>query len=154
MPIGFMSRLRRVTWLPAITASLLALCAGCRTSHPFPPLDVSAPGWRVQEGQAVWKPPGKRPELAGDFLVATNQNGNFFVQFSKTPFPLVTAAMTGADWQIQFGANTYSWHGRGKPPQRFVWFKLPAALWTAPGPGRLWLDNPRTGETLEVHLFP
>ena len=154
MRIGYIARSRHLAWLFALVAALSLAGSGCRTAHPFPPLDVSAPGWRVQEGQAVWKPPGKRPELAGDFLVATNQNGNFFVQFSKTPFPLVTASVTGAEWQIQFGADTYSWHGRGRPPQRFVWFKLPAALLTAPDPGRLWLSNPRTGETLEVHLFP
>jgi hypothetical protein len=151
MRIGLIFRLCRQARLLAMSASLLAWCAGCRTSHPFPPVDVSAPGWRVQEGQALWKPPGKRPELAGDILIATNQNGNFFVQFSKTPFPLVTASVTEAAWQIQFGANTYSWRGRGKPPQRFL--GLPEALSSKVHDGRLQMSNPRSGETLDLRLF-
>ena len=154
MRIGYIARSRHLAWLFALGAALILAGAGCRTSHPFPQVDVSAPGWRVRQGQALWKPPGKRPELAGDILIATNQNGNFFVQFSKTPFPLVTAAITGADWQIEFGANTYSWHGRGKPPQRFLWFGLPAALSSNAPDGRLQLSAPRTGETLDVRLFP
>ena len=77
-----------------VAALLLLLCAGCATP-PLPPADFSAPGWRVQQGQAVWKPSSSRPELAGDLLLATNVNGNFFVQFSKMPFPLATAQVSG-----------------------------------------------------------
>jgi len=69
-------------------ALLLILGAGCRTANPLPPADFSAPGWRVQQGQAVWKPSASRPELAGDLLLATNVNGNMFIQFSKMPFPV------------------------------------------------------------------
>ena len=104
------------------------LSVGCRTAPPLPPADFSAPGWRVQQGQAVWKPSSSRPELAGDLLLATNANGNFFIQFSKIPFPLATAQVSGGQWQIEFGADKYSWHGRGAPPDRFVWFQLPRAL--------------------------
>ena len=94
----------------------------------MPPADFSAPGWRVQQGQAVWKPSSSRPELAGDLLLATNVNGNFFIQFSKMPFPLATAQVSGDQWQIEFGADQYAWHGRGTPPDRFGWFQLPRAL--------------------------
>ncbi|HUZ08241.1 MAG TPA: hypothetical protein VMV89_12240 [Candidatus Paceibacterota bacterium] len=146
------------------TALLLILCAGCRTARPFPPADFSAPGWRVQQGQAVWKPSSSRPELAGDLLLATNVNGNLFIQFSKMPFPLATAQVSGDRWQIEFGANQYAWHGRGTPPKRFVWFQLPRAL-LAPNLGGSWqfsrvetnswrLQNPRTGEMLEGEFFP
>ncbi len=144
-------------------ALALILCAGCRTANPLPPADFSAPGWRVQQGQAVWKPSAGRPELAGDLLLATNVNGDFFIQFTKIPFPLATAAVSGRQWQIEFGADAYSWHGRGAPPGRFGWFQLQAALRDANLAGGWkfsrvetdsWrLKNSHTGETLEGAFF-
>lgn len=147
-----------------LSALVLMLCAGCRTASPLPPADFSTPGWRVQQGQAVWKPSSSRPDLAGDLLLATNVNGNFFIQFSKIPFPLATAQVSGDQWQIQFGADQYSWHGRGTPPSRFGWFQLPRAL-RDENPGGNWqftrvetnswrLQNSHTGETLEGGFFP
>ena len=147
-----------------LSALVLILCAGCRTASPLPPADFSAPGWCVQQGQAVWKPSSSRPELAGDLLLATNGNGNFFIQFSKIPFPLVTAQASGGQWQIEFGADQYAWHGRGTPPNRFGWFQLPRALRDA-NPGGNWrftrvetnsfrLQNSHTGEMLEGGFFP
>jgi hypothetical protein len=143
---------------------LLAIFTGCRTAPPLPPADFSAPGWRVQQGQAVWKPSSDRPELAGDLLLATNADGNFFIQFSKMPFPLVTAQISGDQWQIEFGADKDTWHGRAAPPERFAWFQLPRALLGA-NPGGNWkfssvenkfwhLENPRTGEFLEGEFSP
>jgi hypothetical protein len=140
------------------------LCAGCRTASPLPPADFSAPGWRVQQGQAVWKPSARRPEIVGDLLLATNVNGNFFIQYSKIPFPLVMAQVSGGQWQIQFGADRYSWHGHGAPPDRFGWLQLPGALRNA-NVGGNWrftraeinswrLQNSHTGETLEGEFFP
>jgi hypothetical protein len=147
-----------------LSALLLIFCAGCRTSPPMPPADFSAPGWRVQQGQAVWKPSQNRPEFAGDLLLATNANGNFFLQFSKMPIPLVTARVSGDRWQIEFGADKFSWHGHGNPPNRFAWFQLPRALLDI-SIGANWqftrveasfwrLENARTGESLEGEFFP
>jgi hypothetical protein len=143
---------------------LLILGAGCRTSNPLQPADFSAPGWRVQRGQAVWKPSSNRPELAGDLLLATNANGNVFIQFSKMPFTLATAQVSGDQWQIEFGADEYSWRGHGVPPDRFAWFQLPRALlganpagnwkFTNPASSSWRLDNSRTGETVEGFLSP
>lgn len=147
-----------------LSALLLVFCAGCRTANPLPSADFSTPGWRVQQGQAVWKPSANRSELAGDLLLATNVNGNFFVQFSKIPFPLATAQVSGDQWQIEFGADKFSWRGRGTPPNRFAWFQLPRALRDANLNGNWkftrvetnsWrLENPHTGETLEGEFFP
>ncbi|MGA2029221.1 MAG: hypothetical protein ABSG87_04010 [Verrucomicrobiota bacterium] len=157
--------MRHKSLKPIFRATLLALffCTGCKTTPP-PPADFSAPGWRIQQGQAVWKPAQNRPELAGDLLLATNVNGNFFIQFSKTPFALATAQVSGGQWQMEFGADEYAWHGQGTPPERFLWFQLPRALLgTKPGGGwqfvRLadnsWrLENAQTGETLEGEFFP
>ena len=146
-----------------LTMVLLA-GAGCRTAGPLPPTDLSAPGWQAQSGQAVWRPPGNRPALAGDLLLATNADGNCFIQFSKMPFPLVTARISGNRWEIEFGANEHTWHGQGAPPDRFVWFQLPRALLGA-NPASSWryaspaspswrMENARTGETLEGVFSP
>jgi predicted small lipoprotein YifL len=147
-----------------IALMLVSQLCSCRTANPLPPADFSAPGWRVQQGQAVWKPAKNRHELVGDLLLATNADGNFFVQFSKNPFPLVTVQISGDRWQIEFGADEHAWRGRGATPERFVWFQLPRAL-MAGNVSRNWqfervttnawrLANSRTGETLEGKFFP
>lgn len=142
---------------------LLLAGGGCRTT-PAPRADFAAPGWTVLSGQAVWKPSANRPELTGDLLVATNANGSYFMQFSKMPFPLVTAQTTDNQWQIEFGASASAWHGRNPPPGRFAWFQLPRALLGAtldrpwrftPATNSLWrLENPDTGETVEGIVSP
>ncbi len=116
------------------------------------------------QGQALWQPPVGRTALVGDLLLATNANGDFFVQLSKNPFPLVTAQYSDNLWSIQFGNNKHRWHGEGEPPRQFMWFVLPGALNNAT-PGQKWkftrkdagsflLQNPRTGESLEGTFYP
>ncbi|MGH7950399.1 MAG: hypothetical protein ACREFE_00540 [Limisphaerales bacterium] len=146
-----------------IAILLTQFCLGCRTMKPLPRADFSAPGWRVQQGQAVWKPTKNRPELAGDLLLATNANGNFFIQFSKTPFQLATAEVINNRWQIEFGNDQYTRRGSGAPPKRFSWFELPRALngqkldrnWHFTRGETNWrLENSDTGEILEGGFFP
>lgn len=116
------------------------------------------------QGQAVWKPTRNRPELTGELLMAMDVHGNYFVQMSKDPFPMVTAQVSGATWQIEFGANQRRWSGEGDPPRRFAWFQLPPAIsgnsvergWTfeRADTGSWKLTNPRSGEFLEGEFFP
>ena len=147
-------------------ALLVALSAtsSCRTANPMPTVDLSAPGWQVLQGQALWKPRRKQPEIAGDLLLATNAMGDFFVQLNKAPFPVVTAERLDGRWQIQFGTGDYSRQGRGAPPERFSWFQLPRVL-SGGHPADDWrfenvasnawrLANDKTGETLQVGIFP
>ena len=148
----------------ALLLLLAMLVAGCRTAPPWPPADLSAPGWRVQQGQAVWKPTRSRSELAGELLLATNANGNFYVQFSKPPFNLAAAQMRNGQWQIEFGNGERRWSGRGEPPARLAWFQLPRAFageslksnwrFTRTTSDSWRLENSRTGETLEGGFFP
>jgi hypothetical protein len=142
----------------------LLLCVSCRTAPYLPPADFSAPGWSLRQGQAVWKPSQNRPELAGDLLLAINTNGNYWIQFAKTPFALASAQVAGGGWGIEFGGGERSWRGQGAPPLRFVWFQLPRALtgtpteapwkFTALADNSWRLENKKTGEYLEGRFFP
>ena len=164
------TRMKRCNWSAGLRPGTLLLLtvalflSGCRTPPRLPPADLAAPGWRVQQGQAVWKPTRSRPELAGELILATRTNGDFFVQFAKTPFSLATAQVLDGQWQIEFGDGKRRWGGRGETPGRFAWFQLPHALtngslakhWrcTHPAPDSWRLENLRTGESLEGGFFP
>ncbi len=155
---------RRAFWilLPLLLPVLLG--TGCRSTRQLPPLDLSSPGWTIRQGQALWKPSTAKPELAGELLVATNALGHFFVQFTKTPFPLASAQRVGERWEIDLGGGEYLRRGHGRPPNRFVWFVLPETLATgkveapwhfqSPTTGVWRLENTRTGEVLEGYLKP
>src|SRR3954468_18100353 len=73
--------------------------AACRTA-PLAPVDLKEPGWIVREGQAIWRRNKEAPEIAGELLVAT-RDGMRFIQFTKTPFPMIVARSTTNRWQIE-----------------------------------------------------
>jgi hypothetical protein len=162
-----MQWLKAFSFGPALRLALLAapmLAAGCLTpSHP--PLFTSAgPGWRVKEGQALWRPGRQFPELGGELVMASHDDGRCVVEFAKTPLPLVTVQTTSNKWFIEFPARRMSFGGRQPPPTRFAWAYLPAALSGDSLPGALrfqrksdggWrLENTRSGETVEGFLSP
>jgi hypothetical protein len=140
----------------------LAFGPGCSSPRTEFKTDLSAPGWRVREGQAVWRPAKSELELAGELLAAVHPSGQSFVQFAKPPFQLVTAHRSGTQWQITFGATGRTFAGRGTPPRRFLWLFLgssldsgtppPGWLFQAEAGGRWRFENPATGETLEGYL--
>ncbi len=147
---------------PAV--AVLALLLGCRT--PSEP-DFTAPftaDWRVQQGQAVWRPGRGRPELAGEVLLASASADRWFAELTKTPFALVTASRSDGRWRIAFPGAARRYAGRGAPPKRFLWLYLGPALAgeALPGDvqferkpaGRWRLANARTGESLEGFLEP
>ena len=149
------------TWLAGLT--LLALFSGCQTpSEPF--LTTSGSGWRVQEGQALWRPGRRFPELGGELVLASHADGRGIIQFAKTPLPLVLAQTSQTNWLIQFPPRRMSFAGRGTPPTRFTWLYLPAALAGELLPAHLrfqrkpeggWrLENTHSGETVEGFLVP
>jgi hypothetical protein len=157
-------RLEDVMRLPGAAALGFLLFCSCIGPGKLPPADLSQAGWRAQQGQAIWKPPGKRPELAGDLFLATNAQGEAVLEFTKAPFSIATAQVASNAWQIEFGGGKMSWSGYGRPPRRFIWFQLPGAAGGGPlaPPWRFerldersWrLSNPRTGEFLEGEFFP
>jgi len=152
----------RSLW-PALLVVLL-FCAGCRTAPDAPLFIATGPGWRVQEGQAIWRPRQRLPELGGDVVIASHEDGRCVVQFAKTPVALVMAQTTRTNWLIRFPPRGLSFRGRLAPSTRFAWLYLHAALCGETLPADLvfqrkadggWrLENTRSGESLEGFLAP
>ena len=136
--------------------------AGCRTLTSLPPVNLSEPGWTVRQGQAVWRSGRGMPEIAGELLMATQAGTNEFIQFTKTPFPLVIARKAANHWQIQFSTENKRFSGLGKPPARLIWLWLsPALSGQLPSKKWLWhqsqdgwhLENRATGESLDGYFL-
>jgi hypothetical protein len=116
------------TSIPLILSILgTFLLFGCRSAGPLASVDLSQPGWKVRQGEAVWVRGPKGPELAGDLTVATAPD-RVVVQFSKTPFPIVTAQKTADAWEIQIPVQNKRHSGHGRPPHQIFWLYLPQML--------------------------
>ena len=145
-------------WLLA----LVTLLPACRTGPVLAPVDLSSPGWKVRQGQAVWHPPSGAPETAGEVVLGTRPPDQSLVQFSKNGFPLMAAQRQATTWQIELPAQAKFFSGHGAPPQRLLLLYLPRALageplprgWTwNQSPDGLWrLENGRRGEWLEGYF--
>jgi hypothetical protein len=154
---------QKLAYVSRVTIMVLVLAsAGCRTAAVhIPPANLQQPGWTVHQGQAVWHIPQGKREIAGEVLVATGLEQRAFVQFSKSPFPLVIAQATGDSWEIEFPAQNKHYSGRGTPPKRIIWLYLPRVLsnhllpknWTWKQDSSGWrLENHSNGEVLEGYF--
>jgi hypothetical protein len=148
--------------LSVVCLAIMFLNAGCQTSKRSLFTTVG-PGWRTFEGQALWKPNSDIPELGGEIVIATHEDGRCLVQFSKTPFPLVMAQTTKSDWLITFPPRDMAFAGKGSPPTRFLWLHLNRALTGQSLPASIrfqaradgWrLENSHSGESVEGFLQP
>lgn len=155
------ARQKRNAWILSVLLSLF--CAGCATVT-LPPVNLKQPGWTVRQGQAIWRRQRGGEGIAGDILVATRPDGRAFVQFSKTPFPLVVAQSTPKAWTVDFPPENKHYSGRGRPPKRIIFLQLPGVLSGQP-PLRNWswrkladggwrLENNVSGESLDVYFNP
>jgi len=143
--------------LPGWLLALLLL-SGCVTPR-LAPVDFAAPGWRVQEAQAVWCPRSEAPELIGELLLATHPDGRRLVQFSKQNLPLVTAQEDSEGWVLSSSLRKGRFGGKGRPTQRVPWFQIATLPPGAPGADSDWrltksatgwrLAHPSTGEYVE-----
>ena len=143
------------------TPLLLALVfLGCRTPT-FPPVDLSSPGWKTRSGQAIWKPDRSKPEVVGDLIISSDQNGNAYLELSKA-FPIVSARITPDGWQVEFPPQNKRYAAPGQPPARISWLQLLRA-WTGADVAKGWsisdrsenaitLSNEKTGEVIEAHF--
>ena len=155
-------QIENLRYVSSVLAALLLLFfAGCQTLPPLPTVNLKEPDWTVREGQAVWRRTRSAPEIAGEILVATRRDGSSFVQFTKAPFPIVTARTIASGWEVTAPAQNRRYSGHGHAPARILWLMLPRALankslpkdfsWRSDSNG--WrLENRRTGESLEGYL--
>lgn len=143
----------------ALAGLIVFIQAGCASlTRSLPPVNLQEPGWVVHQGQAVWKLPRSKQDIAGELTVALGPDGRSFLQFSKTPFPLVIGQTTANRWQIEFPPQNKRYAGSGSPPRRAMWLYLPRVLagksppahWSWSNSNGNWrLSNPMTGESLE-----
>ena len=149
----------RPRWFTLVYAVVLGqILAGCTLFYGrMAPVNLQDPGWTVRQGQAVWKLPSGQ-DIAGDVLVATAHGDKSFVQFTKTPFPILVGQTSGNHWQVEIPAQKKFYAGPGAPPKRLIWLYLPRAVLGQPLPnGWTWhesqgdwrLQNQKTGEAIE-----
>jgi hypothetical protein len=127
-------------------------------------VDLSQPGWKLVHGQAAWRFPSARADLAGELTAALHPDGSIMLEFTKTPLTLVIARLTPDAWQLLFVAEKRSYAGRGHPPARSAWLALALALsqrplpkgwsWQQAASGEWRLENVRSGERLRGFLRP
>lgn len=149
--------------LASLALALSVVClVGCSRIIILPEVDLDDPKWTIWEGQALWTPRSDLTALAGDLIVARDPGGDVLVSFSKSPFPIFTAQTAGNMWRIDFIDKGRSYYGIGRPPKKFIWFRLPDLLEGA-SPPKQWeveetaeaewhLFNRKTGETIRVVL--
>jgi hypothetical protein len=144
-------------------ASTLLTLTGCSTVAPMPKVNLQEPGWTARQGQAVWHLEHDSREIAGDLVVATGPEHQSFVQFSKTPFPLVIGQSDSHRWRVEFPPQNKHYSGRGQPPKRIIWLYLPRVMGGSPPPpdwswqesrGNWRLENHVTGEAVEGYFNP
>ena len=154
--------LQKKFWLTLAAFTLLG--GGCMTSPDKTLFSTTGPGWTVRQGQAIWKPGLKYPELAGEIVLAQNPDGRSSLEFTKTLLPVALAQTTKTNWLIQFPSQPLGFTGHGRSPQRFVWLQLSAALdgknlpenyqFTRSPEGGWRLENRRTGEFVAGFISP
>jgi LysM domain-containing protein len=142
---------------PFLIFATLAWLTACRTTPLAVNLDET--GWKILQGQAVWKAKEDAPEIAGDLVMATNADGRTFVEFTKDPLPLMVAETSTNSWQIEFVPQNRSLSGRGKPPARLGWLYLAGCMGGLPPPkhwrlqqthyNRWRMEHPDRGEVLD-----
>lgn len=139
-----------------------AWAVGCSRIVSLPEVDLDDPKWTFWEGQALWTPRSNLTPLAGDLIVGRTENQDILVSFSKSQFPIFTCQSTGTRWRIDFIDKGRSYSGFGRPPKKFIWFRLPDLLEGA-SPPKHWevneetdndwlLLNRKTGEKIRVVL--
>ncbi len=131
------------------------------------PANLGEPGWSLRHGQAVWQPPGNRPEIAGELLFATRPDGARFLEFSKPPFPIVRVQETTNQWQMVCAPRNRNFRGnrRGSfpnPSVPVIWLHLarllggepPPVGWTWQTNGAGWRIGHPSGTAVEGYLQP
>ena len=138
--------------------------AGCRHIDLQPPTNLAEPGWQQKQGFATWRFKKNSQAIAGELLVAVHNDGRYLIQFEKNPFPMVSVVKSLTHWNLAFPCFNKAYSGKGKPPDKTLWFFLVPALERKPLPGYIrferqtgdaWqLEHRGTGELLEGVIAP
>ena len=142
----------------------IAWVTSCVSHSPAPDLDLDSPGWRVRTGQALWAAEGGDRPIAGDIVIALNEDGGAWIDFSTSSVPVFQARISGDYWWIDMFLKDKHWSGRGDPPARFVWFAVIDAVFESEPP-RNWeaavtafnewtISKPGDGEFVRLILDP
>lgn len=142
--------------------AVAATGVGCRTAAPLPAANLSEPGWKARQGQAVWRTSEAAPEVAGELFFATHGDGRTVLQFSKNPIPFVNVQTSNDVWQIEFVPQRREFAGKGSPTPRLIWVHLARALagqevlsplrMTNAAPHEFTFENRSTGELITGFL--
>lgn len=157
------TKLHRSAYLRLLGSALLVIMLfSCSSGAPLPEVDLSAPGWTVWNGQALWKAETDRSAIAGEIVLARHDNGDVLISFAKPPVPIFTAQTSGKRWKIDFIHTQDTYWGTGGPPSLFVWFQIPSLLQDATVPegwqviavdDAIWeLQDPHSGEQIRLVL--
>ena len=153
-------------WLVKVALLLLVAVVGpsCRTFPDMPAVNLAEPGWKMHQGQAVWRSQRDAPEIAGEILFATHAGDRALLQLTKNPLPFVNAQVNGARWEVEFVPQRRKFNGQGTPTPRLLWVHLARALngtkppeplkFAQTEPHGFTLENPRTGESISGFLNP
>jgi hypothetical protein len=106
----------------------LLVSVGCRSLQPIPAANLSEPGWKLQQGQGLWRTSEDAPEIAGEILFATHPDGRTVLQFAKNPIPFVNVQTSNELWRIEFVPQQKQFSGKGTPTTRLIWVHLSRAL--------------------------
>jgi hypothetical protein len=146
-----------------IVALISLVLVGCASlpQKNLAPLDTSAPGWTVRQGQAIWKPGEDKPEIAGDVVVSLHPSAGSYVQFSKT-LPILSGRLAPEGWEFHTIPEEKRYSGGGNPPRRIVWLQMLRVLegqeisdrWNVAHPSDLYisLEDTFIGERLEIRF--
>ena len=85
-----------------LLCALFFFC-GCQTATQSL-FTATGPGWRVQQGQALWRPQRGLPEFGGDLVLARDDAGRCLIQFDKTPMAILSAQTTSNQLADQISA--------------------------------------------------
>ena len=148
-------------WIGLLAIGLLS--AGCATLTPVKPVDLTQPGWSVWTGQAVWLPPDQPEAIAGDLLVASDQDGKRLIILTKPPITIFTAQTDQDTWQLNLTGQPRERRGRLPAPRQFAWFAIPDLLQDGLSPPGWAVDQPQPhiyilqhpgGERIQLVLDP
>ena len=146
----------------ACVASLaLFVFTACNTLPPARPVNLSEPGWVIQQGQALWQTKRDAPEIGGEILFAKNPDGRTVLQFSKNPIPIANVQTSNTLWWIDFVPQQRKFSGKGSPTPRLIWVHLARAfagekprepLTFQSSPSDFTLENKSSGEKITGFL--